>query len=380
MAICDKSLCTGCSVCADVCPQQCIEMKYDSKGFLHSFVDDDKCVNCKKCVSVCPVNNPNNKSKVTKAYKVRRNDPENAINSTSGGVAAVLSEYIVENGGFVVGCEMDENLLVKHSIADNVADLEKFKGSKYVQSKTTGIYKEVKNLLNEGKTILFVGTPCQVSALNNFLVKPYENLYTVDLVCHGVMSQKVFDKYVDSITTRENPVLEVKFRNKSRGYTNGGENSMQYVFANETKTIPYDSGVGLWFAACVSLRDNCYNCDFASTERCADISLADYNGSEFTPEEKIHGVSRVFVNTSKGAELFESVTDRAYVEDGDVNTYIKLCRRLYHKTEIPAVRDKFFADLEKLSIEQMITKYTLKKIIPGKFSLYLNAIKRRLNK
>ncbi len=381
MIICDKSLCTGCSVCADICPKQCIEIKYDSNGFLQSFVDEKNCINCKRCVSVCPANNPNNKNKILNAYKIRRNDPENAMSSTSGGVAAVLSEYIVENGGYVVGCEMDSNLNVKHSIADNPGKIECFKGSKYVQSKTQGVYKETKTLLEDGKTVLFVGTPCQVSALNNFLAKPYDNLYTVDLVCHGVMSQKILDRYVEWLQKKnDDEITKIKFRSKDGGYKNCSLNNWEFIGKEKSYYAPFQDGIVLWFTSGLALRCNCYRCNFVSVERCADISLADFSGEEFTDVEKSYGVSKAFVNTYKGEEILWEVSDKVFAEKGDTNVYIQSCSRLHQKNTIPAVREIFFADINELSVDEMISKYTLKRILPSRFILHLNAIKNRFKK
>ena len=378
MIICEKSLCTGCSVCADVCPQQCVEIKYDSNGFLHSFVEEDKCVKCKKCVSVCPANNPNNKNTVTKAYKISRIDTENAVKSTSGGVAAAFSEYIVENAGFVAGCEMDSDLIVKHSVVHNVEDLEKFKGSKYVQSKTEGIYKEVKKLLKDDKKVLFVGTPCQVSALNNFLEKSYENLYTVDLVCHGVSSQKVMENCINHIQNKiDKKIIDVKFRSKEDGYK-CSKNDWNFVYENGTYVSPFNEGIVLWFASGLSLRNSCYECNFVSTSRCSDITLADYNGNDLSDDDKKFGVSLMFINTQKGMQLFDDAKRCFAFSEEDCDAVVPSCIRMCQKSKEPKSRKKFFKDLDELNFDSLIKKYTLKKILPSKLIRYYNALKRKI--
>lgn len=379
MNICDKSLCTGCSVCADICPKQCIEIKYDSDGFLHSFANESNCINCNRCIFVCPVNNPNNNNNISKVYKIRRKDYENALTSTSGGIAALVSEIIVKNCGKVVGCEFDKNLIPKHSVACDSLKLEKFKGSKYVQSRTRGIYCEIEKLLDDGDTVLFTGTPCQVSALNNYLKKPYDNLYTIDLVCHGVSSQNVLNKYIEYIEKEINEkIVNVKFRSKEDGYKNCSQNSCIFVHEKGTYHVPYNEGMVLWFASGLSLRNSCYKCNFVSTKRCSDVTLSDYNGQDLSEDDKKYGVSFLFVNTQKGAELVEMIKDVSVMEEKDLEQSTKSCLRLHHKSDIPAARKKFFEDINKLSIDKLIKKYTKRKILPSKISLYINAIKRKI--
>lgn len=380
MNICDKALCTGCGVCADVCPKHCVKIEYDSNGFFHSFVDDNQCVKCNKCIHVCPANNPNNNNSISRAYKIRRKDAQNAMTSTSGGVAALISETILENDGLVVGCGFDENLMLKHSITDNMSDLENFKGSKYVQSNVTGVYKSIKQILNNNnKSILFIGTPCQVSALNNYLDKSYDNLYTIDLVCHGVSSQKILNRYLEEVQNKISvKITNIKFRNKIGGYKNCSQNDWIFIHQCGEYSIPYDEGMVLWFTSGLSLRESCYKCNFVSTNRCSDMTLADYNGSDLSNKDKQYGVSLVFTNTEKGAKLLELIDNKSVVEEKDTFLSTKSCFRLNCKSEIPTVRKKFFKDLEELNINSLIEKYTLKKILPNKLSLYLNALKRKI--
>lgn len=379
MQVCDNSLCTGCGVCADACPTGCINIEYDNNGFLQSYVDDDKCIGCNKCKKVCSALNPNINNQISRAYKIRRNDNEAIIDSTSGGVAALISEYIISNGGVVVGCGFDDNLVLKHSVAENPLELEAFKGSKYVQSKTRGIYREVKDLLKLEKTVLFIGTPCQTSALQNFLGQNYDNLYIIDLVCHGVSSQKALDKYIEYIEHKTNEsVISVKFRNKDKGYTNGSGNYMQYILSDGVETESYQSGFGLWFAADLSIRESCYKCNFVSTKRSSDLTLADYNVADFSEEESLFGASTVFVNSDKGSLLLNKIENSANIKDMNLDSCIKRCTRLYQYSNRPRLRNRFFADLNKKDAYQLSKIYSMRKILPCKVVLYIRAIEKRI--
>ncbi len=377
MLICDKVKCTGCGLCSDVCPQNCITIDFDENGFYQSYVDENNCIKCQKCVKLCPANFPNNYNKIFRAYKTQRKDTQNAIKSTSGGIAALVSEFFVSNKGKVVGCGFDDNLLLKHSVADNLFELEKFKGSKYIQSNTKGIYQSVKKLLDNAENVLFVGTPCQVSALCNFLSKPYDNLYTIDLACHGVSSQKVLNKHLKEIEFNNGKVIDIRFRNKDNGYKNGISNSMQYIFSDKIKCEPYNSCVGLWFASGVSLRESCYCCNFVSEMRTSDITLADYTGELKSEDEKMFGTSLMFINTEKGQRLFDNIMANVIFEEINRDLAVKMCTRIYHKTKIPKIRNAFFKDLDRLNIGELSNKYTLKKILPSKTMQYIIAIKRK---
>lgn len=379
MNICDSALCMGCGVCADICPKHCIEMRYDQDGFLHSMVDESKCIHCQRCVSVCPALHHPNQSPMQAAYKARRTD-ENAVKkSTSGGIAALLSEWIVKQGGCVIGCGFDENLILKHSVATTLTELESFKGSKYIQSQTMGIYSKIKKFLQSGKLVLFVGTPCQVAGLVNFLGKPYDRLYLVDFICHGVGSQKVVDLYADHVGNSK-PVTEIKFRNKDYGYDSPMRNNFKISVEDRTEEIPVGHGLTLWFASSLSTRFSCYRCPFSCVERCSDLTLADYTGRDITNEDQKYGVSYVFVNSPKGRDLFNDVSDQLIAEERDLQSATHSYYRLYHPSPVPSKRNAFFSDLGCLNIEKLEQKYTLQAILPSKIVRRFRAAMERLNK
>ena len=214
----DKSKCCGCSACVNICPNNAISMDIDDDGFKYPIVDVGKCINCGLCEKACPYNNEYIKKNIydkSIAYGGWNNDDEIRKKSTSGGIFSAISKYILNNNGVVCGAIYNEKFEVVHEIIDNIDDLEKIYGSKYVQSDLKDNFRRIKKYLNDGRLVLFSGTPCQVSGLNSFLVKEYENLYTCDIVCHGVPSPKVFEKYKRELEEANNSeILNINFRDK----------------------------------------------------------------------------------------------------------------------------------------------------------------------
>lgn len=380
MEICKNVTCTGCGVCADACPQKCISIKYDENGFYRGCVNDNLCVNCQHCRNVCPANHPNKEHRIKKAYKARRTDKMAASQSTSGGIATALSEYVVRNEGFVAGCGFDDMFCLKHSLASSSNELQKFKGSKYLQSYMVGIYNEVRTRLQEGKMVLFIGSPCQVSALHNYLGKGYDNLFTVDFICHGVPSQYVFNKYIDSIAT--NDVLQsIKFRNKTHGYGNKKACAeFEIEFSDKTIRNTTETGVYFWFASSLSIRESCYKCPFVSLNRASDITLADYIGKDLSVTDNEIGVNTVFVNSEKGATLLERIKQDIVLESRDVAATVKLYDRLTIGSRKPTCRSSFFKELSNSDYQTLVDKYTPVNILPSKIVRRYYAMKRRIHK
>lgn len=213
ITICTKE-CSGCGACFSICPKNVITLIPNVEGFLFPVVDSEKCINCNLCAKVCPVNNiDTSNSKTPEAFAVQAND-EIRLKSSSGGVFTVLASYIFKQGGYVCGAAFDDSGKICHQVIYQENDLRLLQGSKYVQSAIGNTYKEVKNLLCSGKLVLFTGTPCQVAGLKSFLGKNYDNLITADLICHGVPSPKVFQKYIAEL------VPQMKFLRRLFSETN----------------------------------------------------------------------------------------------------------------------------------------------------------------
>ena len=198
--ITEKSKCTGCHACVNACPKNCIGMVSDEEGFLYPEIRQTECVNCGKCEKVCPLLNGKTKNPdaLQIGYAAYNKDETIRLKSSSGGIFTLLAEWIIQQGGVVVGAAMTEDCKsVQHTIAETIEDLENLRGSKYLQSTIGTIFKTVKKYLDSGRLVLFTGTPCQIGGLYSYLGKEYDNLYTQDLICHGVPSPLIWKNYVE---------------------------------------------------------------------------------------------------------------------------------------------------------------------------------------
>lgn len=218
----NKAACCGCKACAAVCPKKCIKMVTDREGFWYPEVDQSACINCGKCERVCPVLNRKKRQPRKfgrKAYAAINTDPEIRFQSSSGGIFTAIAEAIIDRGGVVFGAAFDKEFAVRQVFAETKEDLAAFRGSKYVQSDMGDAYSSVLRFLQSGRIVLFSGTPCQIGALKSFLGKEYPNLITVDLICHGVPSPMVWEKYVRHRRSldSDSQLRTVQFRDKERG-------------------------------------------------------------------------------------------------------------------------------------------------------------------
>ena len=196
----DIKLCTGCGACANICPHDAVIMQEDEKGFLKPFVDKTRCTECGLCKKVCPLLNfQSDNFESPQAFAFINQNNEVRMRSSSGGVFPAFAKYIIEKGGAVFGAVYDSSLKVCHDAAYDLKDIEKMQGSKYVQSDTKYTFRAVKNVLTTGKPVLYTGSPCQIAGLKSYLGKEWENLLTIDLICHGVSSRRVFEMYKKEI-------------------------------------------------------------------------------------------------------------------------------------------------------------------------------------
>ena len=310
MVICDYAQCTGCCACINICGKDAISMTVDQFGKSIPKINADKCVSCGACKKVCPVSCTVAKTMPQKAFAVWSYDSEDKRKSSSGGVAAVVGRKVISQGGVVFGCAAIDGE-VKHISAHTKDEAEVFRGSKYVQSYAGLIYREVKSCLKENKKVLFVGTPCQVAALYSYLEKEYDNLYTIDLICHGTPPIKYLEEHIkDAIG--EKKWSSVSFR---------GQYDWKLTVFDKNKILyQRDRHSDLYFRAfldAVTYRENCYQCSYACPERCGDMTIGDFWGLDKSALDTPYdgNISLVLTNTTHGIHMISQCESDFYIQE-----------------------------------------------------------------
>lgn len=307
----DASQCCGCAACADACPVEAVYILEDGLGFSYPQINSEICIGCGRCQSVCAFQNSGEKNTPIASYALRNKSKEKVSASSSGAFFPEIAQCVIEEGGSVFACAFDSELNAVHMKAQSAEELDKFKGSRYIQSKTEGIFKAVKESLSDGK-VLFVGTSCQVDALKKYLGKPRSNLITVDVICRGVPSQRLFDDYIDSLEkARGARVVSYSFRAKKIK----GEIQDIYAEFSNGKTYsraPSDDDFKSMYAKTLTLRPSCYSCKYNSVNRVGDLTLGDFWGiNKVMPDfAGSNGNSLIIVSSQKGKALFDKVKER----------------------------------------------------------------------
>lgn len=319
--ITDKHKCCGCTACISVCPKGYISMSEDKEGFLYPVVDSVKCIDCGLCEKVCPVLHPLKNEAEPLVYAAINNDESIRMQSSSGGIFTLLAEYVIDRGGVVFGACFDRDWNVVHDYTETKEGLVRFRGSKYVQSNVGNSFSQVKIFLDAGREVLFSGTPCQVAGLKNYLRKPYPNLLTVDLVCHGVPSPDVWRKYLQETVCKAyrikknksavnicDYISDIKFRAKDKGWK-------KYSFKIEYKDGRieinpfYENPYMNIFLSNLSLRPSCYVCPAKLNNVQSDITLADFWGvNKIDPNiDDDKGCGLLFLNNKEKIGLLYSL-------------------------------------------------------------------------
>ena len=351
----EKDLCCGCGACAQICTQSCIQMKPDEEGFIYPAIDKAKCVQCGICKQVCPISHARERNQsVQEAYIAYTNNESVRLASSSGGVFSAIAEEILHQNGVVFGAAFDQKWLTYHIGIEDSEKLRLFRGSKYLQSRKERTYLEAKEVLDQGKKVLFSGTGCEIAGLKGFLRNDYHNLFTIDILCHGVPSPLLWRKYLDEKEIEYGAIVQrINFRNKKYGWK---KYALSLEFSNDMvyeKSNNEDIFMQM-FLRNICLRPSCYNCKFRPIYSQADISLGDCWGIEkYKPELNDNkGLSLVLVHTEKGKELLEGVYDELIIEDADLEKISQSV--IYNSVEAHPHRKRFFSSLsEGKSINQL---------------------------
>lgn len=373
--LCAHEDCTGCMACGNACRHGAISFRPDEEGFLHPEINSQECVECGLCARVCPILTPCPKPEneiEKRVFAAWTRDEKIRRESSSGGLFSALAQNTLAAEGVVFGAAFDENFSLRHISVEDETDLHKLRGSKYVQSEIGDAFLSAEKFLKAGRVVLFTGTPCQIAGLRMFLRKPYVNLLTVDILCHGVPSPLVFKSYREWLEIKlGNPLSEFKFRDKEWSWKSFNTKASPL---DQTKIPPSPfiakgkSLFGTWqedpwmrgFLREYFLRPGCHACRFANTERPSDITLADYWGYRsrkgiFKDDDK--GISMVMVNSEKGLKAFEAIREKLIFTETPVEEAVRGNPTLSRSFKPSPLRDEFWKDFRKKGYAGTLEKY-----------------------
>lgn len=370
--ICNRSLCTGCMACYNSCRKGAIVIKENNEGFLSPEIDQSTCVNCGLCKKICPANNPIISNEPKKIFACWSKNEDIRKSSSSGGAFWELASSVIKSGGYVAGCVLDNKLKARHIIVGTLTELEQLKGSKYSQSIIGKIYIEVHKLLLHGQTVLFSGTPCQIAGLKNYLQKDFDNLITVDLVCHGVPSPLLFEDYKEYIKKEKGfkRIDSIVFRGKKRSWML--YNMQVEGVDSEDCKLSYSGHylIDPWIRGFLGdnfLRKSCYNCQYANISRVSDFTIADW--WSFKPKDGDYsylqkGVSSMTCNTERAISFFSTIKDSFYLESKSLEDYKTTNPSLSSSWKEPDSRVLFWSDYNNYGFSKaLIKKYMNRKPI-----------------
>ena len=368
----NNKLCTGCMLCYNVCASDAIKMVPNGNGFYYPQIQAEKCVNCGACMRYCPVNEDMSHDSVD-SYVGESHNPDMTThqvkaawskdkrirkNSSSGGLFSIMAEAVLSKGGVVCASKFTDDFHRVHfDVCDSKDGLYSFCGSKYVQSSPNYIYRRVKQILLDGRWVMFVGTGCQVAALKKYVGLEYDNLICVDLVCHGVPSPKVWADYLDYLLCQHNAEKAqfVSFRTKKPSWK---EYSLRVDFSNGSSycKMKTQDPYMIAFAKDIMLRPSCSECRYACLNREGDVTLSDfwaYRSFEYKTRNTEKGISCCIINSSKGRRLFEEISDRVITVDKEMKEAISGNKSLIKPWANNKNSDKFWQAYERIGINAL---------------------------
>lgn len=352
--ILDKTKCSGCNACQQICPKQCISMKNDEEGFWYPKVDKTLCIHCDLCNQVCPIETPVILKHLTYGYACRNKNTEQRKKSSSGGIFSLLAEAVIEKKGVVFGAKYNHYFEVVHDYAETIEGCQEFIGSKYVQSQIKETFIQTRDFLKQGRIVLFSGTPCQIEGLLSFLKIDYDNLITVDIACHGVPSPLVWKSYLRERNFTE--VKKINHRSKKYGWQMFSmeiEGKQKYI--KNLENDEYLRG----FLKDLILRPSCYDCAFKRVNRRSDITLADFWGIRAfnrSMDDDL-GVSLAIIQSDKGKQLFNHILSKVESYEVDLSEALKDNTAMIQSVPENENRAEFFSKINHESFCSLINHY-----------------------
>lgn len=350
--VCELNKCAGCMACVDICPKGAIKIK-DSLSAYNAEIDENKCIGCNACHKVCQANHPAKAKAPIDWHQGWTENAETRKECSSGGAATAISKGFLENGGIVCGCTFNEGKFI-FEFAENEDELKKFIGSKYVKSDPMGIYKEIKSRLKREEKVLFIGLPCQVAALKNYVSTDLsDKLYTIDLICHGTPSPKVLNIFLKQYGLTLSSLKDIKFRVKAKFQIYGDYKGIITKGVSDRYSIA--------FLNALTYTENCYRCPYAKTERVSDVTLGDSWGSELAMDEQKNGISLILNQTEKGNELLKMAN--LHLEAVDIKKAIASNHQLEYPSFKPKGREKFFDGLKDRNFNSLVFRQLPKQCL-----------------
>lgn len=382
----DKNLCCGCGACEQICPEGAIHMERDEEGFLYPVIDKKKCTNCGMCERVCPIKNGGyvnkNAFEYPKVYAAYHKDERILTKSTSGGAFTAIAQSFCDNNYVIFGASFDEEMVVRHKFITDIKDISKFRGSKYVQSEVGNAFQAAGKFLEEGKKVLFSGTPCQIAGLKEFIGGGHKNLLTVDIVCYGVPSPVIFEKYKQHLINKyKEKIIDINFREKNkRGWVTPYV-VIKFEDGRIIRDLNVDNPFIISFYKGYSVRPACCSCPFAKVPRVSDITLGDFWGIEEIDPKFYNkkGNSLVLVNTEKGEKAFSISSHYLFLKKEKIEEAKKFNPRLYRSKENNPERNRFRSDSQIMKFEDLQKKYLKPRSLAKKI-LSLILTKKTRNK
>ena len=375
----DQKSCYGCTACAAVCPKDAIQICPNKEGFYYPILNQTKCIECGACLKVCNINEENLKKTINAipqlVYAAWSKEKSSVLKSTSGGVSFHITRKFILNKGIVYGVGWKDHLIASHVRVNNITQIEDLRGSKYVQSALNNSFTKIKDDLKNGLKVLFIGTPCQVGGLKSFINNDLQkNLYTIDLVCHGTPSNKMFQSYISFLEKKaQSKIVSFKFRGKKATGWRAYE-IVKYSNGKETQKTSGHQSYFKGFYDNLFLKEKCYDCGYSQKHRTGDVTLSDFWGSEksnsLLAKKRKYGYNFFSCNTNKGLELLELVKNDLVLIPSSYDIAVAGDIRFRCSNYRPKIRNHIYKELEFIGFEGIKNKYLnspktkIKKIIP----------------